>query len=270
MSELGSGSGSSYPTTVDTDSTLEINSPSASKTKARAEVPNDLAAAIIAVQTELGTDPAGTVANVKTFLQTEHDADGTHAAITASTISASGQITSTVSTGTAPLVIASTTEVANLKVATATLATTATTANNLAMTGEASAKLTSGDVALPNGTPTDIITLNLGTVTSGDRVSVQGIGSVTKDTTAGTVRIQLVKSSGTATVKVGADLTTALGGQTVYLPANESGAIYNVKSDLQITGNGTLIIALNGYVATGAATALNNSNQIYVFFLKKQ
>lgn len=114
MSELGAGSGSSYPTTLDTDATLEVNSPSASKTKARAEVANDLAAAIIAVQTELGTDPAGTVANVKTFLQTEHDADGTHAAITTSTISASGQITSTLATGTAPLVVTSTTEVANL------------------------------------------------------------------------------------------------------------------------------------------------------------
>ena len=86
MSELGSGSGSSYPGSLDTDSTLEINSPNAGKTKARAEVPNDLAAAIIAVQTELGTDPAGTATNVKTFLQAEHATDGTHSDITVDTI----------------------------------------------------------------------------------------------------------------------------------------------------------------------------------------
>ena len=90
MSELGSGSGSSYPSALDTNTTLEVNSPSGSKTKARAEVPNDLGAAVVAVQTELGTDPAGTKADVKTYLQTEHNSDGTHAGITAtSTITTS-------------------------------------------------------------------------------------------------------------------------------------------------------------------------------------
>ncbi len=109
MSEIGAGTGTSYPSTLDTDTSLEVNSPNAGKTKARAEVINDLAAAVVAVQTELGTDPAGTKTDVKTFLQTEHAANGTHTAITAS-----GQITSSVATGTAPLVIASTTSVANL------------------------------------------------------------------------------------------------------------------------------------------------------------
>ena len=78
MSELGSGSGSSYPSALDTNTTLEVNSPSGSKTKARAEVPNDSMAAIVAMQTELGTDPAGTKTDVKTYLQTEHNADGSH------------------------------------------------------------------------------------------------------------------------------------------------------------------------------------------------
>lgn len=78
MSEIGSGSGSSYPGALDTDSTLEVNSPNAGKTKARAEVPNDLAACIIALETELGTDPAGSLSDVKTFLQTEHGSNGAH------------------------------------------------------------------------------------------------------------------------------------------------------------------------------------------------
>lgn len=78
MGEIGSGTGSSYPAALDTDNTPEVNSPAAGKTKARAEVPNDLAACIVAIETELGTDPAGTLTNVKTFLQTEHNTDGTH------------------------------------------------------------------------------------------------------------------------------------------------------------------------------------------------
>lgn len=78
MAELGSGNGSSYPGTLDTNSTLEVNSPNAGKTKARAEVPNDHAAAIVALQTELGTDPAGALTDVKTYLQTEHNTNGTH------------------------------------------------------------------------------------------------------------------------------------------------------------------------------------------------
>jgi hypothetical protein len=49
---------------------------------------------------------------------------------TTPTTGAFTQITSTVATGTPPLVVASTTEVANLKAATATLATTATSATN--------------------------------------------------------------------------------------------------------------------------------------------
>lgn len=78
MGEIGSGTGSSYPAALDTNNTLEVNSPNAGKTKARAEVPNDLGGAVVAIETELGTDPAGSVANVKTYLQTEHGADGTH------------------------------------------------------------------------------------------------------------------------------------------------------------------------------------------------
>ena len=54
MSELGAGGGSGYPGAIDTDNTLESTS-----TSARSDVPNDLAAAIIAIQTELGVNPAG-------------------------------------------------------------------------------------------------------------------------------------------------------------------------------------------------------------------
>jgi len=75
MAELGDGESprSDYPGTLDTDATLETTS-----TAIRPDVPNDCAAAIINIQTELGTDPAGTLSNVVTYLQTDHNADGTH------------------------------------------------------------------------------------------------------------------------------------------------------------------------------------------------
>lgn len=57
-------------------------------------------------------------------------------AVTVTTLSASGQITSTVTTGTAPFVIASTTVVANLHVATADNLGTTTSANALIRTCE--------------------------------------------------------------------------------------------------------------------------------------
>jgi len=63
------------------------------------------------------------------------------------------QLVSDIDNGTAPLVITSATEVANLRAA------TATTANDLAMTGEVSAT-----------SATTPVTIDLGTVTAGDRI----------------------------------------------------------------------------------------------------
>jgi hypothetical protein len=84
MSVLGSGNGTSYPNAVDTyvDETDEV-------TLARANIPNDLYRANVALQTEVGPNARGTKADVKTFLQTEHNTDGTHGAITTTTIATS-------------------------------------------------------------------------------------------------------------------------------------------------------------------------------------
>ena len=78
MSEIGAGNNSSYPGGIDTNSTPEVNSPASGKTRARKEVIEDLTAAVIAIENELGTDPAGSLTNVKTFLQLQHQTDGTH------------------------------------------------------------------------------------------------------------------------------------------------------------------------------------------------
>ena len=94
MAEIGASSGTGYPSAIDTNSTPEVDSPSASKTLVRAATPNDLAAAVIAVQTELGTNPRGAAASVKAFLQAEHTTAGLHTAFGQSLT-----ITETVSAG---------------------------------------------------------------------------------------------------------------------------------------------------------------------------
>lgn len=78
MAEIGSGNNSSYPGGIDTNATPEVNSPASGKTRARKEPIEDLAAAVIAIENELGTDPAGSLSDVKTFLQLQHQTDGTH------------------------------------------------------------------------------------------------------------------------------------------------------------------------------------------------
>jgi hypothetical protein len=85
----------------------------------------------------LGTPSGGTVTNLTGTASI--NINGTVGATTATTgafttISASGVITSTVATGTAPFTVASTTQVANLNAATAGTATNATNATNTAIT----------------------------------------------------------------------------------------------------------------------------------------
>jgi hypothetical protein len=85
----------------------------------------------------LGTPSSGTVTNLTGTASI--NINGTVGATTANTgafttISASGVITSTVATGTAPFTVASTTQVANLNAATAGLATDATNATNVGTT----------------------------------------------------------------------------------------------------------------------------------------
>ena len=78
MSEIGAGSGSSYPGGLDANASVEINAPNPGKTKARKEVVEDLSACIINIETTLGVDPQGSKATVVARLDTEHNADGSH------------------------------------------------------------------------------------------------------------------------------------------------------------------------------------------------
>lgn len=91
MSEIGSGSGSSYPGTLDTNATIEVDAPNAGKTKAKAAIVNDLAACILSIETELGVDPAGSKATVVARIDQEHNADGSHKDSYVVTVSGSPQ-----------------------------------------------------------------------------------------------------------------------------------------------------------------------------------
>lgn len=76
MSEIGSGSGTSYPSSLDTDATIESTS-----TKVRKEWANDVTSAIVAMQNEMGTNPSGSVADVATRIAAQHHTNGNHLTI---------------------------------------------------------------------------------------------------------------------------------------------------------------------------------------------
>jgi hypothetical protein len=246
MSNLGSGSGSSYPGTLDTQSAVEVDSPNANKTKARAAVPNDLAAAIIAVETALGTTPQGTKSDVKTFLQTQHNADGTHGAITVTSIN-TFPVSATPAANTVPVRNAA--------------SPYAVPGAELAMTGEISATSASSPV-----------TLDLGTVTSGDRIFIMGVMDWNTMPSMGIKNIKVSKSSGTATFTFAGDLTaieayiTADG--TTSFSGVGAGTGFPVSGILQVTGTGTLIMKASNDRGSGVWTY--NAFKIYAFFLKKQ
>jgi hypothetical protein len=98
MGELGGGLGTSYPATLDTDAAKEYNSDQSTPTVARAEVENDQNAAIVAIEAELGVNPSGSTSDVKTFLQVEHETDGTHGAITPTSVVTASVVTDSIVT----------------------------------------------------------------------------------------------------------------------------------------------------------------------------
>lgn len=66
--ELGAGNGTGYPATIDTDTSVEVDYPDPLATTARAAVPNDTNAAVIAIETELGINPSGAYDTVRARL----------------------------------------------------------------------------------------------------------------------------------------------------------------------------------------------------------
>ena len=64
MSELGSGAGSTFPDTIDTNSVLEYNASSSNKTRASADIINDLSDAIVNIENNIGQNAEGTYSDI--------------------------------------------------------------------------------------------------------------------------------------------------------------------------------------------------------------
>lgn len=71
--ELGAGNGTGYPSAIDTDESVEVDYPDPLATTARAAVPNDTNAAVIAIETELGINPSGAYDTLKARLDAGDD-----------------------------------------------------------------------------------------------------------------------------------------------------------------------------------------------------
>jgi len=192
----------------------------------------------------LGTPSSGTVTNLTGTASI--NINGTVGATTATTgafttVSATGVITSTLATGTAPFTVASTTQVANLNAATAGSATTATTATNIA--GGAL-----GSVPYQNAAGTTLFLAGT-TSTTPSFVTSTGTGTLTQAPT-------LTSSTGTGNVVLATSptlVTPALGTPSALVGTN-------------ITGTATAF-NINGTVGattanTGAFTTLSASSTV--------
>ena len=191
----------------------------------------------------LGTPSGGTVTNLTGTASI--NINGTVGATTATTgafttVSASGVITSTLTTGTAPFTIASTTQVANLNAATAGTATSATTATNLA--GGAL-----GSIPYQNAAGTTLfVTGNI------------------------TTTPQFVTSTGASSAATAPTLTGSTGSGNVVLatsPTLVTPALGTPASGVVTNLTGTASININGTVgattpSTGAFTTLSTTTAI--------
>lgn len=167
-------------------------------------------------------------------------------AATGTSLSVSGQLTSTVSTGTAPLVVSSTTQVANLNAATAGASTNVAggVANDIPyQTGAA----TTSFIAPINGA---ILNTNSSGVPAETATPVLGVNA----TTTGTLGLATSTASGATTTIQPANITTAA---TITLPSI-TGTLPLLSAN---TFTGTQTFTDNGYWGSGG---INNAAQVTV------
>jgi len=176
-------------------------------------------------------------------------------------LTASGNITapqliSNVATGTAPFVVTSTTQVANLTVASAGLATYATTANAVAganVSGQVGNALVAGTVytnAQPNITST-------GTLTSLTVSGTSNLGAVGNVTITGGTSGYYLQTDGAgalswASVPTGTGISN--GNSNVAIPSS------NGNVNITAVGNTTLVITGTGANITGTGNITGNAN----------
>ena len=197
--------------------------------------------------------------------------------VTGGNITTAGQLVSSIATGTAPLIVTSTTEVANLKAANATIAGTVTAAaqGNITSVGILSSVSVSGNANIGNIGTSGLITVtgnanigNIGTATVTATGNITGANIITSSyhirsvstsitaagTTQGTATALTKEINVVSTVSAGANgvvLPTAVAGMVLTI-TNSSATALNVypASGGQINALGTNI----GLSQPGAAT----------------
>jgi hypothetical protein len=177
-------------------------------------------------------------------------------AATGTSLSVSGQLTSTVATGTAPLVVTSTTPVANLSIGGNAATVTNgiyTTSKISALAATTSAELAgvvsdeTGTGALVFGTSPTLVTPTLGVATATSvkfSGSTSGTATLTAPAAAGTTTFTLPAASGTLA------LTSDITGGTA---TNFSGALVG---DVTGTQGATVVGKINGTSLAGLATGI--------------
>ena len=300
MSEIGSGQGSSYSGTLDTNASVELDAPNAGKTKARAAVVNDLSACIIAVETTLGVDPQGTKATVVARINQEHNADGSHKDTLIVTVSGHNQsisgrkifasgislgVDGLYGTATGPTTGRTTVGASgsmwlmdDVKTSGSFIAAVGLIKglniygdniyrNNYPIFSKINEAIASNAavITLPSTPSTTIATLGLGNVLTGQRILCIAEVSSTKGGTAGLTRISILKDSGSASIDFYGLFSTAI--QQGYHPASTNMTI-SISTIMRITGNGTLTIALEGLSAGSNASIATNDGVIHAIVIE--
>ena len=168
------------------------------------------------------------------------------------TLNMSGQLTNTVATGTAPFVVSSTTQVANLNAATAGSVTNALTLNNSG-SGAASGTTYNGSSA---------VTLSYNTIGASPvagSTSIVTVGTITTGTWNGTAIANTYLANSTISgVALGSNLNSLTAGTGI---SYSSGTTYNGSAAITINNSGvTSNVAGTGISVSGATGAVTITN----------
>ena len=174
----------------------------------------------------------------------------------------SPQFISNVTTGTAPFVVTSTTQVANLNVATADLATFATTANSVAganvsgTVSSATVAASANAVAGANVSGTVSSATTAGTVTTNAQPNITSVGTLTSLTSSGNIQGANLISTGYNFKSVGTGITAAGSSQGAGTALT---AEMNIVSTVSSGANGVVLpTAIAGMTVTITNTTANS------------
>lgn len=177
-------------------------------------------------------------------------ANVTGALSSVTTIGMSGQLTNTVATGTAPMVISSTTRVANLNVATAGTADTFTTARTIGISGAVTGTATSFNGSANITIPTTVSTTQGGIVYGGSATAYA-------TTAAGTAGF-LLTSNGTSAPTWTENSLLAFPGSTFKKSVRVATTAALTLNTAQTTIDGVTITATDRVLVKDQATAAQN------------